>query len=1431
MARIGKATARSLRSLVVILGAVALLAAGAFAALQTRIVKDRLAEAIAAALGNETTRVSIGRIDGRLPFDFAVAEITVADAGGPWLEVERLTVAAEPLALLRGVVHLERVAAAQVRVLRTPEGPAEEAEAAPIPTFESPVAVVIDEVEIARIVVDPPVAGFDAVLAARGRLGLDPASGTLGAAVEVERLDGVAGRLSLAADYRIAEAAFTARATIEEPPGGVLAGLLALPPETDVHVAADGDGTLDDWRGRIEARIGTLARADADIALAAEAPANRRFTIDAGGEVAGLAALYAPDLADLAGEGVAVSARGLWQADGVVRIDRLALTGADIEAEASGRVAPAFDAMAIDAELSINDLSRLSGIAGTPLAGAASVRARLDGALESLAVRDAEIGLRSFATSGVAFDRLDGTIDVAPQTTWADPALVIAFAGEGTVENLRIDGAEAEVTALLGARARWALAGSAPAADGRIVLDRVSVAGEGVEAEGDGAIADGRELELTLAARLPALARLAPIAGIEMAGSLSAEARTVIDLESGAVAGGWSGFVRGFSTTVPGLAETVGARAPVSGRVAVDEAGGVRLDDLELDGEGGRLSGNVALAAATEALTGTLRLDVADLARYRALVGADIAGRLAAAANLGGSADDPAIGLSFSFADLEVAGAPPLAGQGWLTGAGLADAPAGRLALSLAAEGVDLTAASDYALEEDRLLLRGLEARGPGIALEGNLSAPLDGGPLTGALTGSSDDLAPLAALADVAAGGAVSFDVSLSGDDGRQGFSAVVEARALALADAGLAFERLGIQADGTREQARLAVDAAGTAAGREVELAATAQVTVSGDRIGIVADRLNGSFAGQPLAFESPATASIAPGSIELAAPAVSLAGGRIALSLARAREALDVRLVAERLPLAAFAQGADGVIDAEATVTGAAPAPEGSLRLTIAELHVHDEVGESLPPVELAAKASWTGGVVDARATMSGFDGASLAADLRFPLVLSADGMPRLDTASPIEGTITGEADVARISPLFLSDLDRAAGRLDLALGVTGTFDQPEVTGRLALADGAYENGMSGTMITDLAVELAGDGREVVLRRFAGRDGGEGTVSGGGTVAIDPDAGFPHAMAFDLAGFTLVRREEGEVPVDGRLTLSGSVDALELVGELTVPRAELRIPDSLPPNVVTLEVVEVGGGISAPGEGDTEAPGAGDQAPALDLDVVIVMPGQVFVRGRGLTSEWRGRLAITGPAGAPLITGSLELVRGSFDLLGKTLDLRQGSVRFDDEVPNDPVIDALARADLDDAVARIEIAGRSSAPQVTLSSDPPLPEDEILSRLLFGSGVGELSALQAVQLADSLATLSGTGGGGGVLDSVRSALGADILELRAAGGDPTGGTLRAGKYLTEDVMLSVEQGTGPGSSKATLEVDVTDNISLETDVGADAQGSIGVNVKTDY
>ena len=80
-------------------------------------------------------------------------------------------------------------------------------------------------------------------------------------------------------------------------------------------------------------------------------------------------------------------------------------------------------------------------------------------------------------------------------------------------------------------------------------------------------------------------------------------------------------------------------------------------------------------------------------------------------------------------------------------------------------------------------------------------------------------------------------------------------------------------------------------------------------------------------------------------------------------------------------------------------------------------------------------------------------------------------------------------------------------------------------------------------------------------------------------------------------------------------------------------------------------------------------------------------------------------------------------------------------------------------------------------------------------------------------------------------REVLKLDQLEIKQSRSKPEEATVSAGKYLSDTVFLEVEQGLGPDSGKASVQWEVTPNITVETEAGVNAEGGAGVSWKWDY
>lgn len=208
---------------------------------------------------------------------------------------------------------------------------------------------------------------------------------------------------------------------------------------------------------------------------------------------------------------------------------------------------------------------------------------------------------------------------------------------------------------------------------------------------------------------------------------------------------------------------------------------------------------------------------------------------------------------------------------------------------------------------------------------------------------------------------------------------------------------------------------------------------------------------------------------------------------------------------------------------------------------------------------------------------------------------------------------------------------------------------------------------------------------------------------------------------------------------------------------------------------------------------------------------------MRGRGLDAELQGNLRVRGSAAAPQPSGSFKLRRGTFSLAGQSLTFTTGEVGFDGSGRIDPTLNFVATASTATVIANLNITGYASAPKISLTSTPTLPQDEVLAQLLFHQSASSLSPFQLAEIAAALAQISGVGPAGGLdpLNGIRKSLGLDQLSV-GGGSSGTSATVQAGRYVAPGVYVGAQQATSGGGTQATVQIDITKGLKLQTSVG---------------
>jgi translocation and assembly module TamB len=426
-------------------------------------------------------------------------------------------------------------------------------------------------------------------------------------------------------------------------------------------------------------------------------------------------------------------------------------------------------------------------------------------------------------------------------------------------------------------------------------------------------------------------------------------------------------------------------------------------------------------------------------------------------------------------------------------------------------------------------------------------------------------------------------------------------------------------------------------------------------------------------------------------------------------------------------------------------------------------------------------------------------------------------------PLSGRFFAEGEVSPLWALLIGGERSLSGRVRTEVTLGGTLADPTMLGQIAVDGGRFDDGSTGLSLRD--VTLRADLRQDVIdvSQAVGTDGRGGAVNGAGRISLQR-AGVS-SFQMDLKNFRLVDNDRATASASGRATIDRAADGrVRIAGKLIVDRADIAADLPTPSGVVAMEVRE----INQPDTANTRPlVAARRRTTGWTLDVDLDAPRHVFLRGRGLDVEFSLDAHVGGTTSRPDLSGVARVVRGDYDFSGKRFTFEtQGAVTLSTRV--DGVrLDLTARREDPTLIAVVRVRGVASKPEVTLTSQPSLPTDEVLSRVLFGRSAAQLSPLEAAQLAASLSALAS----GGDFDPIGNLRGLARLDrLALGGGDETGMTVSGGKYLTDDVYLEL---TGGGREGTVAEVEwrVRRNLSVLSRIVGQTGARLAVRWRRDY
>jgi translocation and assembly module TamB len=1386
-------------------------------------------------------QIRLANIEGALSSDASIGQITISDTEGIWLIVENAAISWNQGALIFGRLEIRSLSADSITYVRNPIStenpglPSPEAGGFSVPEF--PVAIILESLSVPRVTFGEDVFGLGSELSIAGSMTLE--GGAIDAALDIERLDGPGGTLGLDLVYANETREIDLDLELVEPQNGIIANLLNIEGRPEIALGLSGSGAIEDL----------------NIALTLDADSQRILTgtglLNQTGEGLSIAANLEGPIADILpaayrdffGTRTALTLDALVRDAGGVELSAFNLSGGQLSLTANGETTPDGFLRRLDVAGEIGSADGAPVVLPVPGASTRVDRARFEvdfgengsddwsGLLHMLGFSTPDFGAESlsFEAGGVAAN-LD------------DPAnRRITFNGEGVLEG--IDARSDEVAEALGTSLGFGVAGLWEAGE-PITLAQLRLVGRALLLEMAGII-DGTTFEGDIAINADSLAPFSGLAGRELSGAITLDANGTLSPTIGGFDLTLDGSATNLAVDDPIADSLIGGEAQLSGRVA-RTASGIEAQDFTLTTPSVSITADGNFASDTADFRFGVDLD--DLAR----LSEDASGRLTVTGTARGEEGVLDLALAASVPEANLSGHSLRDAEIGFEGTHVGGDLVGDVTGTAFLDGFRVTLRSGVHSNAGQLTLSEIAFSAPGTELRGNLTR-LASGLMDGRLQLDAPNIETAAALALVEARGSATADIRLARGDETQSVSieanfnnfvfgdiSVSSGRAdaeisdlfnvpviegnVAASDAsvgGVEIETLELVANATGRNTEFS-GSARFSGNTDARLAGSLSPIEDGYRVGL--DTFSVTQGQLSARLSAPTELMVTGDTVQFSGVDLAVGSGRISAT-GTAGQALDVALVISALPLDIAntivpGLGLSGTLDGEARISGSAGNPRASFALEGSGIGAAAINEFGIAPLSFSAQGSFADNIVtlaSARATGSG--GLSAAAQGTIPL-----------SGSGLNLAIDGGIPLSLANRFVADSGAQVIGTANVDARVTGRLDNPQFSGNVSIAGAEYIDPALAIRLQNINVSAALSANAVTINSASAQLATGGSVSASGTVGLDANLTSNFQIALDNA-----RYADGNLVVatlNGNLAFSGPLTAGGLLsGNIVVARADITVPSGIGPDGTLIDVAHRNAPSHvaqtlARARVDERAVGGSAAPVPLALNVTISAPNQIFLRGRGLDAEVGGNLQITGNINAIRPVGGFELIRGRLAILGQRIDFESGNVTLIGDL--DPYIDLVARTEGEGITVFVTVTGRASAPQIAFTSQPMLPQDEVLSRLIFNRGVGELSPLQLAQLAAVVADLAGGGGNPSLLDSLRQATGLDDLDIIT---DAEGNAaVRAGRYIDDNIYLGVEAGAG-GQSRVTIDLDITSNLRARGATGTDGDSSLGIFYEQDY
>lgn len=434
----------------------------------------------------------------------------------------------------------------------------------------------------------------------------------------------------------------------------------------------------------------------------------------------------------------------------------------------------------------------------------------------------------------------------------------------------------------------------------------------------------------------------------------------------------------------------------------------------------------------------------------------------------------------------------------------------------------------------------------------------------------------------------------------------------------------------------------------------------------------------------------------------------------------------------------------------------------------------------------------------------------------IVVSGSFYPSLDIKLTTSGKLTTLLKQFYPKSLFL------AGDYYIEANVFGEWDRPDFESLIIVTDASADSLSTGIHLEDIYMEIHSQDKTFTIQKASAHDGQGGTLSGQGS--IDLSKSIKYVLDIEVNKFMLIQLGHASGLFSGSLIIDGDDEKTSIAGTLDADSITFALNESKT-SPKTIEITYI--------NADTLPQQTKQKKDwPLNFDILLTSKQNIWITDQNLNSEWKADLKLQGNSQAPLLFGSLEMIRGQYVINGKPVDIKEGSIHFDGDPLKNATLSVIGSLESNTIIAEAVVNGPLINPSLSLRSNPPLPQADILSHLVFGRGLADITPQQSKMLKKSFKDLKAMSTGTDVLAGVRNRFGIDRIEVsRGKGKALEDVSLQVGKYLTKGLYVAFDKGITSTANRFILEASLRPNLKLLAEISDTAEGQLHLKWRYDY